>query len=483
MEAHFRADLGNVRLHDDAGTASATRAAGAEALTLGDDVALTTRHDPTSPASRALLAHELAHVVQQRAAGATVQRKDGQPVAAATTLEGLPEADRKNIQIVTTQVVVPDLAGKFATTGTKTTIPLPTDVTAEFDASVDASLQTGLKNVAGSLSTTIELTEAPLAPNSTITLELDLGAKIGKGLYRFTYHAPTPPGGKAPAAGKRIIVESLGKAAVPPGTKAPPPAKEGEKAAPDPVADKIKSNSLSHPYKDAELDAFRAAIAQIPDAQLALVSGLKFARDTVKKGDPAASGDYDPKTHTVTMFDRAFSSTQTRFTGAGGVASSSATRAIVHEIGHAIDLAPLRTAGAEKDKADAAAAALPSKYPDPDDPTKFKFPKGGAEEKDVKAILQAQKDAEAGFLKARSLSGTKPIKKPDGTFDEEIGTAAAGNKFREAAVKDGGKAVSKYGETDWQEAYAEAYSLYITSPDTLKALRPNVFDHLEKTLP
>jgi hypothetical protein len=66
---------------------------------------------------------------------------------------------------------------------------------------------------------------------------------------------------------------------------------------------------------------------------------------------------------------------------------------------------------------------------------------------------------------------------------DEIGTAAKGNAFREAAVKDGGKAVSAYGDTDWQEAYAEAYSLYLTSPETLKALRPNVYDHLDKNLP
>lgn len=484
METRFRLDLSDVRVHDDARAAASTRAAGADALTVGDDVALGARHDPASPASRALLAHELAHVAQQRAGSvATLQRKDGAPVAPATTLEGLPEADRKTIQVVTTHVVVPDIAGKFATTGTKTTLPLPAGVTAEFDTSVDAALQHGLSNVAGSLSGTADFTAPPLVPNSTITLELDLGAKLGKGLYRFTYHAPTgAPAAKA-APPKRIIVETLGKATAPPGTKAPPAPKEGATPAPDPVADKIKKNSLSHAYKDAELDALRGALDLIPDAQLALVGGLKFARDTVKKSDPDAAGDYDPKTHTVTMFDRAFAASETRFKGAGAVTATPATRAIVHEIGHAIDLAPLRKAGAEKDKADAAAAALPSKYPDPKDPKAYKYPKGGAEEKDVKAILKAQADAEKGLLDARSRSGTKTIKKADGSFTEEIGTAAKGNAFREAAVKDGGKAVTKYGEQDWQEAYAEAYSLYLTSPGTLRALRPNVYAHLDSTLP
>jgi hypothetical protein len=183
------------------------------------------------------------------------------------------------------------------------------------------------------------------------------------------------------------------------------------------------------------------------------------------------------------MYDKAFEPTQTEFKGSGTVASQPATRAIVHEIGHAIDLTALRKAGADKDKADAAVDALPSKYPDPNDPKGYQYKKGTAEEKDVKAILKAQKDAEAALAGATSLSGTKSVKQPTGEFKDVIGTQAKGNKFREAAVKDGGKAATAYGDQDFQEAYAEAYSLFITSPDTLKALRPNVYDYFDKNLP
>jgi Domain of unknown function (DUF4157) len=485
MEARFRLDLRSVRVHDDARAAAATRATGAEALTVGEDIAVGHLLDTGSPAGRGLLAHELAHVAQQRVAGsvATVQHKNGgAPASPATTLEGLPEGDRKKIQAITTHIVVPDIAGKFATTGTKTTIPLPTGVTAEFDTSVDAALQHGLSNVAGSLVGTADFATAPLTPNSTITLELDLGAKLGKGLFRFTYHAPTAPPAAKAAPPKRVVVEALGKATMPPGTKAPPPPKAGATPTPDPVAEKITKHSLSHSYKDRELDALRAALDLIPDAQLALVSGLKFARDTAKKTDPTAAGDYDPKTHTVTMFDRAFEASEVRFKGAGTVTASPATRAIAHEIGHAIDLVALRKAGADKDKADAAVAQLPKRFPDPKDKEGWHW-ENPEQKKEIDAVLKAQKDAEKGLVDARSRSGTRTIKKPDGTFTEEIGKAAKGNAFREAAVKDGGKAVSKYGETDWQEAYAEAYSLYVTSPDTLRAVRPNVFAHFDSRLP
>ena len=177
------------------------------------------------------------------------------------------------------------LADKFATTGTKVTFPFPVGVTAAtFEAGVDPALQHGLSNVAAVLSNGTDITPTPLVENSTITLELDVPSK-GKGLYRFTYDAPpAPPGGKAPAP--KLLVESLGTATAPAGTKAPV-ATPGAPAAKDPVAEKITKYSLSQSYSGSELDALRAAIDQVPEAQLAVVSGLKFARDTAKQNDPA----------------------------------------------------------------------------------------------------------------------------------------------------------------------------------------------------
>jgi hypothetical protein len=75
MEARFGHDFSRVRIHADAGAAAAARAAGAAAYTLGPDITFAAgRYDPGSPAGRALLAHELAHVVQQRDGHLGVQR-------------------------------------------------------------------------------------------------------------------------------------------------------------------------------------------------------------------------------------------------------------------------------------------------------------------------------------------------------------------------------------------------------------------------
>src|SRR5262245_57794146 len=64
FEARFGHDFASVRVHADS---RAARAAGAVAYTAGDHVVVDTAHDaPTTARGQRLLAHELAHVVQQR---------------------------------------------------------------------------------------------------------------------------------------------------------------------------------------------------------------------------------------------------------------------------------------------------------------------------------------------------------------------------------------------------------------------------------
>ncbi len=65
-EPGFGADLGHVRLHADAPAASSARSVGARAYTLGADIVFGHgQYRPGDPLGDRLLAHELAHVVQQ----------------------------------------------------------------------------------------------------------------------------------------------------------------------------------------------------------------------------------------------------------------------------------------------------------------------------------------------------------------------------------------------------------------------------------
>src|SRR5258708_14287639 len=67
MEARFGIDFGQVRVHSDPGSAESACALGANAYTLGSHCCLgTSQSTPDSPSGRQLLAHELAHVFQQR---------------------------------------------------------------------------------------------------------------------------------------------------------------------------------------------------------------------------------------------------------------------------------------------------------------------------------------------------------------------------------------------------------------------------------
>lgn len=69
MEVHLGTRLNRVRIHDDTQAASAARAVDARAYTVGRHIVFGAgQYAPHAPAGRALLAHELAHTVQQRSA-------------------------------------------------------------------------------------------------------------------------------------------------------------------------------------------------------------------------------------------------------------------------------------------------------------------------------------------------------------------------------------------------------------------------------
>jgi Domain of unknown function (DUF4157) len=68
MSSRFGTDFDNVRIHTDAQAAQSATAVGARAYTIGRDVVFGAgQYDPAGASGRHLLAHELAHVMQQGA--------------------------------------------------------------------------------------------------------------------------------------------------------------------------------------------------------------------------------------------------------------------------------------------------------------------------------------------------------------------------------------------------------------------------------
>ncbi len=76
MEAGFGRSFADVRVHTDAAAAAGTRDLQAEAFTVGGNIAFAPgQFRPGTAAGDRLIAHELAHVVQQRGSGGAVQAK------------------------------------------------------------------------------------------------------------------------------------------------------------------------------------------------------------------------------------------------------------------------------------------------------------------------------------------------------------------------------------------------------------------------
>ena len=97
FEARYGTDLSRVRVHDSPRAHGLTRDLGARALTIGEEIAFAAgEYAPESPEGRALLAHELAHVVQGRTADEPIVRRALPTGSAARAVEaGLPKSAGK----------------------------------------------------------------------------------------------------------------------------------------------------------------------------------------------------------------------------------------------------------------------------------------------------------------------------------------------------------------------------------------------------
>lgn len=411
---------------------------------------------------------QTSHAVYEKYRDLIVEWALPQAVSEATRgelSETLPEAERQKLMVITKAVIF-YVDALFSTKVAKTTIPLPAGVTVRFASGVLAKLQDGLKNVAG----TIILD--PLELNSTMTLALDLEAYGGDyGAYRFTYVEHKPKKGKPT---QEVLIERLGTIGV-----------EGMAES---QATAAKKRFDAHGFKrgsrwsDSQFESVLAAIAQISDSILSPVDGITFDRDREYKEDPKAGGNYNPYTHTITIYDRAFTVSPTRFGVPGVGVSTDTVRDVAHEIGHAVDLLPLRQAWASLEQKKQALTTAFAEFENPPGSGNYSFP--STEHATFNKLQDNIRAAEETLTAARSESGERYIEGTSGAFERvEGGTAAASIEFRKAGEKDGGKRITAYSNEEWQEYYAESFSLYITDLEMLQRLRPNVYGFLSKKHP
>ncbi len=105
MEPRFGCDFSHVRVHADARAAESARALDARAYTVGHDVVFgADQYAPKNASGQVLLAHELAHVVQQmRHPAPVIRRAPLDALKEYTTKQKVWDKDAKAIDLAITQ--------------------------------------------------------------------------------------------------------------------------------------------------------------------------------------------------------------------------------------------------------------------------------------------------------------------------------------------------------------------------------------------
>lgn len=487
-------DFSGVRVHTGPAAARLTGEVGARAVTVGDDVAFAPgQYAPGTSRGDALITHELAHVAQAQRSGvwpaggvsepgqaaeveadraatsvmanrpAYVMARPAARVMAKRWVDA-PASELTALSVPSTKFNISDKAlaeyfkvmesGNFSTT-----LPAPQGVKVELHG-IDSGHLTPMTSIAMHMARQTYASPAtgnqtPLfGPGTTVMAHLALAKyNVADGDYRFTWTGSSSSGTLyielvtgSPAA------QNTPTATAPASGEQPEAPVEAGKEAP--AGTKITVGSLSfkltNTWAAARFGHLRQALSLIPESALKEVDGLEFEVNS-GGGNTGEDGHYLEEEHRVVIFDSAWDKTAARY---GGVEWP--VFAIVHEIGHAVDRAPLRKAW------------------------------------DTYAASSGTKKDEEKLTRARSASGLRYVKVGK-DFEQQLPLKGTDGDFRTAAAKDGVKlpkgasnltgGPTEYSNNDWEDVYAESFALYITDPELLKRIRPRLYEYFSKRYP
>lgn len=484
METRFGHDFSQVRIHTDAQAGKSAETINASAYTAGNHIVFASgRYSPGSPDGQHLLAHELTHVLQQQAPGifpstiplgalddnaeheahrmASAAGFDRAGIRPATrrpltlmrqpqSLQAVPAAEQRAIQVSTMQVTVPpERIDAFFTLmpsgnpGERRSV----GATNSYSTNIPSALHVGL----GSVGAWIQGDTNALPLNSSIEVDLDLSNHGGSdSTYRFTYFTHTSGQGAQASTANVMLIELVGNAVAAP---------QGQAAPSGSFSIGTTSFNLSGNWSDEHYALLRQALALLPPRALADAAGVTFSQ-TGQSGSGGEAGEYDSEHDTINIHSNAFPSSSMRVGQ-----HSRGVHNILHEIGHALDLRVLEQAWNTFNAAGQSAAARET------------------------------------FLEQRSPSGSRYVPDDSGDYNVEQDMADDSGAFRQAAKQDqvsldtsgrltvegttatlqGG--ITSYSDTDYEELFAEAFALYVSAPDTLRHLRPNIYEYFNTRYP
>jgi len=347
MEARFEHDFSRVRVHADGAAARAARHHGAEALVQGHQLFFGAgRWSPQTPAGTQLLAHELAHVVQQeRGVPGLLLKASDPPVTRnyePTRVKIEPPGHRISLVDAQAMTALSVTDGKLtaaavrgATPGSDEEILLHFVLAAwaqvdRWDTEIDIVAPIGFKPAAGGA-----------APRGKVTVRIDAAGK-GEAALVSTGEVVAPAPQASVDDAKKTLKTSYGLGA---------------------VSDGDASWTLP------ELNLVIGALQRLPSADVKALKDVTLLRvSTIPDGDSAGefessqklSGTEATSEATLKLADDVFPASDLSFVGGAKNAAASGYLTVLHEVGHAIEAKALADTTHAQHQATAARNALAS---------------------------------------------------------------------------------------------------------------------------
>jgi hypothetical protein len=381
-------------------------------------------------------------------------------VPSTHSLATLSIAERRRLQVAHAAVKPDEIAAFFASDESRKVAYL-SGPTVIFDPRIPLAMRRPLRSVAGAF------VPGALRMNSTLVVPLDFlsAAEIGPAV-RLSYITGEQ---RAGSCTQQILIEPASSAAE---------AAENIRTPLDPTVLTRHGFRLSSGWSDSEKNALAALLSRIPDRWLGKIEGLTFNRSRAHSTNPEYGGEYASDTHMITMFDEAFKPFATRFGAADRTAAS-----IAHELGHALDFTPLRETAERYRVAQADLERAFERYKMSSGSNQYWIPP--AQEKAWQEHNKKVSALGRSMEEVRSLSSSRwELQAGTRRFElvESDGDAAA-SEFRAAAAMDGPVRITEYAGKNWSEYFAESFSLYVTDPQALEWLRPEIYRYFTLQLP
>lgn len=522
FEPQFGEDLSTVRLHSGQLATTMSETIEAQAFTHGQDIYFgADALNSDTVKGRRLMAHEIAHTLQNGAAQTTQLQR--------SKVSSLAKSVRDDLRI-SRAAPKPDQIADWVKnyfdpkkgTSSSTGIPVAID-----PVITDTQQKKGLTSIAAELvdasraSVNPKLSDQPLASNSILDVDIDPSAHGGiHAIYRFIRYTE--------AKTEKIYIEKMGTAttaqsnapvkAVTPQPRVAGATKEADKAPIDrtsvhgmvPVG--AINVDIASGFGRQEARTIIASVQQIPASTRSKINGIEFVHSSKATSADGAAGEYEPIDDEITLYTSAFTANSRKVGG-----QSAATYAIVHEIGHAIDLRPEYEAERETKKAKAEKKKLERianrvSISDSNDPmagimgNEKPDPAKQKAKQDIAKLDKKISDLSRKLGRGKSLSGeevgknTESLKTEFGVALKKDGIKAVRNAKKtnkasqaynkanptlpqKAAVDNLSRGVSLYGNTDLMEAFAENFTYYTLDPDLLKSIRPHTYAYFAKNFP